>query len=106
MTKEEKIIKVQALLNNDEEAVDDVVSAYLSLSKAKILERLYPFDDTKRDIPHKYDMLHCELATRLFLRRGAEGEISHSENGINRTYDSVDDEDILSRIVPFAKVVF
>ena len=55
-------------------------------------------------IPTDYDVLQCQLAARYFLRRGGEGEVTHSENGINRTYGSVNDSDLLQEIVPFAKV--
>ena len=41
----------------------------------------------------------------MIARRGGEGEISHSENGISRTYGSVDDEDILGRLTPYVGVI-
>lgn len=40
----------------------------------------------------------------MIARRGGEGEIAHNENGINRSYGTVNDEDILNRITPFVKV--
>ena len=104
MMLEDKIVKIQTLLDNEEEATDDVIRLYLSLAKSKMLSRLYPFDTTPRPLPPIYDDLHCELSMRMYERRGGEGEIAHSENGINRTYGSVDDEDILSRLTPYAKV--
>ncbi len=106
MTDAEKILMVKALVMNDSQATDAVCSVYLSLAASKMLERLYPYDTTKGagDLPGRYDTLQCELASRLFLRRGSEGESNHEENGVNRTYGTVDDEDILSRLTPFAKV--
>ena len=105
MTNEQKIEMVQALVSDDT-ATDAVVSVYLRLASGKMLERLYPYDTDKgeSDLPFRYDELQCELAARLFLRRGGEGETSHEENGVNRTYGTVDDEDILSRLTPYAKV--
>ena len=50
-------------------------------------------------------MLQVKLAVRYFLRRGGEGETRHSENGIDRTYGSVNDEDLLSEVTSFAKVI-
>ena len=106
MTKAEKIAMVQTLVESDAEATTEVVTVYLTLACNVMLERLYPYDDSKTatDVPERYDTIQCELAARYFLRRGGQGEISHEENGVNRTYGSVDDEDILKRLTPFAKV--
>lgn len=106
MTQAEKIAMVKVLCEDDENATDAVVTVYLSLACNKMLERLYPFDSDKEesDLPTRFGMVQCELAARLFLRRGGEGEISHEENGVNRSYSDVADEDILSRLTPYAKV--
>ena len=106
MTNAEKIATVQTLVESDAEATDAVVSVYLSLACSAMVERLFPYDSNKSadDIPERYEMTQCELAARYFLRRGGQGEINHEENGINRQYASVDDEDILKRLTPFAKV--
>ena len=107
MTLAEKITTVQTLVNNDPEATNDVVRVYLLQAEQKILDRLYPLSREKYadGVPAEYDFLHCELGARAFLRRGSEAESNHEENGINRTYGSTDDEDILSRLTPFAVVM-
>ena len=106
MTDAEKIAMVKTLCEDDPAATDAVVKVYLSIACHKMLERLYPFDTDKEacDLPRRYDTTQCELAARLFLRRGSEGENNHEENGINRAYESVGDEDILSRPTPYVKV--
>ena len=106
MTENEKIAMVRALVDNDPTASDDLIKVYLRLANSTRLERLYPFDADKEesDLPERYETIQCELASRLFLRRGGEGETNHEENGVNRTYATVDDEDLLSRLTPFAKV--
>ena len=106
MTDEQKKVMVKTLVEFDEDATDDVVAVYLNLAGNAMLERLYPYDSTKeaKDIPQRYDTIQCELAARYFLRKGGQGEINHEENGVNRTYGSVDDSDILNRLTPFAKV--
>jgi hypothetical protein len=106
MNDAEKTAMVQTLVENDSEATAEIVAVYLALACNAMLERLFPYDSgkTAENIPPRYDSLQCELAARYFLRRGGQGEISHEENGINRTYGTVDDEDILKRLTPFAKV--
>lgn len=107
MTDAEKIVMTRTITGDDNTiATSDLLTVYLQIACGKMLERLYPYDTAKTDsdIPERYHTLQCELAARLYIRRGGEGEISHEENGVNRSYGSVDDEDILSRLTPFAKV--
>jgi hypothetical protein len=106
MTDSEKKTMVRTLVENDAEATDEIIAVYLTLACNAMLERLFPYDSDKdsEDLPVRYDVLQCELAARYFLRRGGQGEINHEENGVNRQYASVDDEDILQRLTPFAKV--
>lgn len=104
MTDAEMILTVQTLVD-DEAATDALISVYLSKAKAVVLRRLYPFGMQKgAEVPDIYHMNECELAARYFLRRGAEGETVHNENGVNRTYGSPNDEDILREIMPYGRV--
>ena len=105
MTQAEKIAYTRVLVENDTEAVDATLTVYLSLALSKIHDEMYPYDkEGTKTVPAVYDELQCELAARLFLRRGGQGELSHSENGVNRTYGSVDDRDLLNKVIPVAKV--
>lgn len=105
MTDNEKVQAVQTLVS-DEQATSDIVSLYLAVARDAILNRLYPhgIPDDNMLIPARYEYTQCKLAARYFLRRGAEGEITHSENGIARTYGTTDDGDILNEVLPYAKV--
>lgn len=105
MTTAEKITMAQTLIG-DTAATDALVSVYLDDAKAAILRRRYPFGlPEDADVEPIYEMLQVKLAVRYFLRRGGEGEMKHSENGIDRTYGSVNDEDQLMEVTPFAKVI-
>jgi hypothetical protein len=105
MSETEAIQIVQTLVENDPSATDALVGVYLQDAEAAILRRLYPFGGYENAaIPPVYELLWCKLAARYFLRRGAEGEIVHEENGINRQYGSVGDEDLLREVTPYVWV--
>lgn len=99
------LIATTLTLIGDSTIDSSIITVYLSLASKRILQRLYPFDSTQTTLPSEYEYMQCELASRMYLRRGAEGETSHSENGISRSYGTVNDEDILSQIVPFVQVM-
>ncbi len=105
MTINEKIATVKTLVN-DSTLTDSFVTTYLTKAEYAIRNRMYPFDLPKENgqeitfvVPAKYEMLQCELACRYILRRGGEGELSHNENGINRSYGSVNDDDLLMEVM-------
>ncbi len=104
MTDYEKRVKIKHDLGDIEEATNEKVDYCLLLAKKRILLRLNNAKIT--EVPDKYVGVQLELATRIFNRGGAEGEIKHDENGINRTYGTVNDEDILSEVIPYARLVF
>ena len=42
------------------------------------------------EVPTKYQSLWIDATVFLILKRGAEGEVTHNENGINRTWENGD----------------
>lgn len=101
MTTAEKIEYVKAMLDNDPDATDALVSAYLTKAKVAVMNRRYPHGTPEGvfDVPEQYEINQCDLAVRYFLRRGGEGEMIHNENGTHRHYGSVNDEDILMEVM-------
>ena len=105
MTDAEKLTMLKALVGENDTAQDTALSVYLSLAQSKILNRAYPYDKTKTVVPTQYEVLQCEIAAYLWNKRGAEGQISHSENGISRSYENGDvPESMLSAITPYCGV--
>lgn len=108
MTNEEKLTMVRVMCDStdSEDWSDDILLTYLKIAGQKIIDRAYPYDDTVEEVPRRYEILQCEIATYLLNKRGAEGEVSHSENGISRTYGSADVPDsMLSIITPMVGVI-
>lgn len=82
-----------------------LLEAYLSIAGEAILNRLYPFDHSKIEVPEKYALTQVNIAVYLLNKRGAEGELQHNENGIDRTYESADiPESMLKGIIPHCGV--
>ena len=98
-------IATTKLLASETTMSDSDVSVYLTLAEESILSRLYPIKRPTLEqgesltVPPEYEMLQCRLASRYIVRRGGEGEEVHNENGINRSYGSVNDEDLLMEVV-------
>lgn len=100
MTNAEKITHLKAVSGESDEGL---LKYYLRLAEEAILNRAFPFGVEDREIPEQYEMKQVELANILLAKRGAEGEASHSENGVSRTY--VEEEKILKSIIPKGCVV-
>ena len=102
MTEVEKLSLLRVMVGQpttDENWSDNVLLSYLKIAGEKIIQRAYPYDDTVTEVPRRYGVLQCEIAQYLLNKRGAEGEISHNENGVNRTYESADVPESLMREV-------
>lgn len=108
MTEVEKLTMLRVMVGqpNEGDWSDDVLISYLTIAGRKIINRAYPYDDTVSEVPRRYGYLQCEIANYLLNKRGAEGQTSHSENGINRSYESADvPESMLSEVVPHCGVI-
>lgn len=88
MTLIEKLTALRAMVGNSD--TDEVLSTYLSLAGTKIIAKAYPYDPNVTEVPTQYSYLQVEIAAYLLNKRGAEGQLAHSENGISRTYESAD----------------
>lgn len=109
MTEVEKLALLRAMVgtpNTDENWSDDVLISYLTIAGRKIINRAYPYDDEVTEVPRRYGYLQCEIACYLLNKRGAEGQTAHSENGVNRSYESADvPESMLSEVIPHVGVL-
>lgn len=88
MTQTEKLTMLKAMVGSSD--TDDVLLAYLNLAGSKIICRAYPYNPEVTEVPVRYEYLQCEIAAYLLNKRGAEGQLIHSENGISRSYGSAD----------------
>ena len=104
MTEEEKLIALKAMVGGSDS--DEVLSTYLKLAGRKIINRAYPYDSSVTEVPAQYDTLQCEIAAYMLNKRGAEGQTSHTENGITRQYENADvPYSMLKSVVPYCGVI-
>ena len=107
MTNEEKLTMLQSICG-DPEATSEMLETYLDLAADVVVRKAYPFLTSYilAEVPERYATLQVQIANEMYLKRGAEGEQGHSENGVVRSYESGSVSDsLLKQIVPFTRVI-
>lgn len=105
MTDPEKLDLLRTLTGASADE-DVLLDAMLDEAGSAIILKAYPFRTDVTKVPPIYDILHISIAQYLYNKLGAEGQTSHSENGITRQYGSADiPEEMLSRVIPYAEVI-
>lgn len=85
----------------------ELLNAYLEDAEAAAVNQLYPFgqSDVLPDTAF-YRSWVVRAALEMISRAGAEGQTSHSENGISRTFSGATvSPELLSEIIPKAKAI-
>lgn len=86
MTDNEKAKTLSSLLSPDVVPAEELL-AYIQIAGEVILSRRHPFGYTEgTEVPSRYENIQIQAALDLYNRRGAEGQIAHTENGISRTW--------------------
>mgnify|MGYP005762486143 FL=1 len=85
-----------------DDCVEEVISAINDVNERR---RFTPTE--KKLFENKYETIVVKLCILNIAKYGAEGETSHSENGISRSYEGPDGsaDSILKKIVPLARGV-
>ena len=98
MTDIEKVENMRVAISPDT-AENNVLLYEIQTAGTMILNKMYPFGYPENtEVPRRYEHLQIKLAVELFTQRGAEGQLSHSENGTARTWPSANR--ILAQILP------
>lgn len=104
MTQEEKLTALKAMVGSSDS--DEVLSTYLSFAGSKILAKAYPYRNDVTEIPTQYAYLQVEIAAYMLNKRGAEGQTSHTENGVSRGYENGDvPSSMLKSVIPCCGVI-
>lgn len=105
---ESKILDdVKTYLSNEVSDADDpILLIFINRAIRKVCNKRYPFgytDSQKIAAVEKYQDVIFEATVYYWAKQGADGENSHSENGISRSYQCEDD--IYFDIVPMVKIL-
>lgn len=90
---------MKALLNEEDPASDAVYNFYLDSAENVICE----IRNTNY-VEAQYEQTQLKMAIEMYNKRGAEGQTSHGENGINRNYENSGiSKSLLDEVTPFCK---
>lgn len=95
------------LRDETQEPDDAVLERCIETAYFAIQSRRFPFtDDWPEEVEPRYRNLQYRIALDVYNKRGAEGELSHTENGVSRGYESswISDQ-LLREVVPMCEVL-
>ena len=101
MTNEQKIEKLKVLISPDS-ASSELLLYLLDAAEGIILNRRDPFGAPEgATLNALHEQIQIRIAVELYSKMGAEGQLSHSENGVSRTWEAGDvSPSLLKLIVP------
>lgn len=104
MTTEQQIAMVKAL---SDETDDNVISAFLSMAESVLYNYIDPFHTLEMQVAvEPYPDVVVSAAAYMLNKRGWDYQVTYTENGVRREYESGDlPASILNRITPIAKVM-
>lgn len=107
MGKDDTLFRLKAVLKDKNFQIPSDLTLQQEIENAigviNRCRRFTPTEDKPYDL--KYKNLIIPMCVYAISKYGAEGELSHSENGISRTYSSAVDypKELLSQITPLIK---
>lgn len=94
----EQLVKLKVQLSNPD--VDDEILQFCLDTASDIICDIRNSNKVER----KYLSTQIAIAIEIFNKRGAEGQIAHNENGLERVYEKGDiSSSVISRITPMVK---
>ena len=91
MTMDEKASMVLTLLNTTDFSIEGTIATYLEAAGKEIIAWRYSYTGgTVTEVPPEYEMTQIYAVINGYSQSGAEGQVSHSENGISRTFKYTD----------------
>jgi hypothetical protein len=96
-------------LASDDNTEDNLLQLFLNQAEKKVIKARHPYESTdeqKAKTLTDYSDNVEQIFVYLYNKQGAEGQTSHNENGINRTYESAGiPNSFVDDIVPLVGVI-
>lgn len=109
LERDEKIMLVKTLLEipPDDISMDQLISAYLLIAQQEIISWRYSYTgQSVSEVPAEYEMTQVMAVVAGYSQGGAENQLQHGENGINRTFKYADMlAYIRAHVIPICKVM-
>ena len=87
------------------ETDESILIDCLDSAKAAIQSRRYPYGDWPEELEPQYVDLQYRCAVDIYNKAGAEGQLTHGENGISRSWESAwISEQLLQEVTPYLGV--
>ena len=90
MTAKDKLAMVKALLGLSDSSEDELLKVYLDAAEKEILAWRYSYiegwEDLYDEVPTEYDITQVMGVLAGYNLIGAEGQLTHTENGIARQW--------------------
>ena len=92
MTSEDKLAMVKVLIDAQKDnSQDEKIEAFLEAAKKEIISWRFSYaGDMPEEVPEEYEMIQVWAVVNGYSQSGAEGQATHSENGISRTFNYPD----------------
>lgn len=84
---------------------DELLQELLQQAKEAIMGRRFPYHPWPEELEPQYGGLQVQIAHAMYNKLGGDYEISHTENGVSRTWASEGiPQELLARVTPLCKV--
>lgn len=106
MTEHEKIERLQKMVSTTDLPLDaDTAAILLDEAKWIVLNRRYPFGGAPQYVPRRFESVQVKIAAELCNRMGTYGQTNHTEDGMQRIWETgAVSPSLLKQIVPLCGV--
>ena len=102
-----EMVKIILEISPEDQSSDELISAYLTLAAKEILSWRYSYSSQSlSEVPPEYDVTQVMAVVAGYSQGGAENQLQHGENGIQRTFKYADMVAyIRAHVIPLCKVM-